>query len=93
VSKLILFDFDCAAHGRFEELVKPDVMQAPCPVCVQNAPRQISAPRIDHYRMALSDSASPESIAKFDRMHRERKAKEDKAEAAHGDYGHAAGAD
>ena len=93
MSKLILFDFECAEHGLFEDLVKPDIFQAPCPVCSRNAPRQISAPRIDHYHMAMSASASPESIAKFDRMHRERKAKEDRAEAEHGDYGPAAGAD
>lgn len=89
----MLFDFECAEHGRFEDLVKPDCRSAPCPVCGQNAPRQISAPRIDHYHMALSDSASPESVRKFERMHRERKAKEDRSDAEHGDYGHAAGAD
>jgi hypothetical protein len=95
VSKLILFDFECAEHGLFEDLVHPHIYEAPCPKCNRNAQRQISAPRIDHYHMALSPSASPESIAKFDRMHRERQEKETRSEAEHGDYqyGPAAGAD
>lgn len=95
MSKLTLYDFECSTHGLFEDLVKPDVFQAPCPKCNRNAPRQIAAPRIGHLQMALSDSASPESIAKFDRAHRQQKAKEQKAEREHGEgeYGPRPGAD
>jgi hypothetical protein len=41
--------------------------------------------------MALSASASPESIAKFDRAHRQQKAKEERAYSNHRDYGVAPG--
>jgi hypothetical protein len=92
MSKLIMFDFECPAHGRFEDLVYPDVRQALCPRCGLTAPRQLSAFRINHMAMAVSNSASPESIAKFDRAHRQQKAKEEKSYAEHGDYGPVAGA-
>lgn len=91
MSKLILFDFECPVHGLFEELVQPDVMLAPCPQCSLHGTRQLSAPRIGHMQMAMSASASPESIAKFDRAHRQQKAKEEKSYAEHGDYGRPAG--
>lgn len=93
MSKLILFDFDCPTHGLFEELVHPHVHEAPCPRCQTNARRQISPVRIDRLGLAMSGTASPESIRYFDKVHRERKAIEDRNYAEHGDYGHAAGAD
>jgi hypothetical protein len=87
MSKLIFFDFECPEHGRFEDLVHPGTDQAPCPKCSLNAPRQLSTFRINHMAMAVSASASPESIAKFERAHRQQKAKEERCEAEHGDYG------
>lgn len=93
MSKLILFDFECREHGRFEDLVNPQETATPCPQCGLAAPRQLSAPRIGHMQMATSASASPESIAKWDRAHRQQKAKEEKCEREHGDYGRPAGAD
>lgn len=93
MSKLILFDFDCPTHGLFEELVYPHVHEAPCPRCQTNARRQISPVRIDKLSLALTSNPSPESLAYFDKVHRERKAIEDRAYERHGDYGHAAGAD
>lgn len=95
MSKLIIFDFKCQTHGLFEHMVEPHVREARCPTCNLLAPRQISAPRIGHLQMALSASASPESISKFDRAHRQQKAKEQKAEREHGEgeYGPRPGAD
>jgi hypothetical protein len=95
MSKLMMFDFECPTHGRFEDLVYPDVRQAPCPRCCLNASRQLSAPRINHMAMAASDSASPESILKFERAHKQQKAKEERSEREHGpmQYGPAPGAD
>jgi putative FmdB family regulatory protein len=94
VSKLILFDFTCSACDlTFEDLVKPSKRSAPCPKCKAPAKRQISTPRIDRSAIALTNGASPESIAHFDRLHRERRAIEDRKYAEHGDYGSAAGAD
>lgn len=92
MSKLILFDFECPKHGYFEEMVYSHIHETPCPQCGLNASRQLSAPRIGHMTMATSASASPESIIKFDRAHRQQKAKEDKCYAEHGDYGRPAGA-
>ena len=42
-------------------------------------------------RLAMGDSASPEAIDRFERMHKQQKAKEDKTYAEHGDYGPAPG--
>ena len=94
MSKLTFFDFVCSecAH-KFEEMVQPDIQQAPCPQCGQNAVRQISTPRIDRSAIALTAGASPESLAHFDRLHREKRAIEEKRKADHGDYGRSAGAD
>lgn len=91
----MLFDFECPEHGLFEDLVNPDIRQAPCPRCGLTASRQLSAARIDHMKMAVSSSASPESIIKFDRAHRQQKAKEERCEREHGpmEYGAAPGAD
>lgn len=91
MSKLILFDFECQKHGYFEDMVHSHVYETPCPVCGLNASRQLSAPRIGHMQMAASDSASPESIRKFERAHRQQKAKEEKCYEEHGDYGRPAG--
>lgn len=93
MSKLILFDFECPSHGTFEELVNSQETETPCPECGLNAKRQLSAPRIGHMQMATSASASPESVAKWERAHRQQKAKEERSEREHGDYGKPAGAD
>jgi|SRR5579872_6053275 len=93
MSKLILFDFECPVHGSFEELVKSDVRQLPCPHCKAPASRQISPVKIDKVGMALQDGASPTSIDYFERIHKQRKTIEDRNYARHGDYGVAAGGD
>jgi hypothetical protein len=91
--KLILFDFECPKHGLFEELVKSDVKQIPCPRCKRTSIRQISAVRIDKTSMALQDGASPTSVDYFERVHRERRVIEDRHFRDNGDYGPAAGSD
>jgi putative FmdB family regulatory protein len=89
-----LYDFECSSCGaQFEELVDADLKIQPCDKCGGWADRLVPAPRIDRSSIALSASASPESIAHFDRVHRERKAIEEKSMADHGDYGKAAGSD
>ena len=94
MSKLILFDFKCTKCARaFEELVKPGDYWAPCPECGGNAQRQLCAPTIDYKSLALSEGATPTSIAKFDRVHQQRKRIEDRTFANHGDYGKAPGSD
>lgn len=93
MSKLIFFDFECpCCNTQFEELAK-DGWQILCPSCNSDAKRMISPVRINKLDMAMSGSASPESLNYFDKVHRERKAIEDKKYHEHGDYGSAAGAD
>lgn len=89
----MFFDFECPTHGTFEEMVRPPAVEFPCPHCGLNASRVPSTFRIDHLRMAMSNSASPESIDKFERAHRQQKEKEAKCEANNGDYGPRPGAD
>lgn len=91
--KLILFDFECPEHGVFEDLVKSSVRSVPCPQCKAPASRIISPVRIDRLGMATSDGATPTSIDYFEKVHRERKAIEEKTFAEHGDYGNHAGGD
>lgn len=91
--KLFMLDFECqrCAHA-FEDLLPHDTRETACPKCGYTATRQISPVRIDRSAIALTKGASPESIAHFDRIHRERKAKEERALERHGDYGTTAGA-
>lgn len=93
MSKLILYDFECPHCGVFEDLVKSSEHSVPCPKCHAPAKRLISPARINLLAMALSDSASPEAISHFEKVHRQRKAIEDRAFQEHGDYGTAAGGD
>lgn len=92
MSKLILFDFQCKKCERlFEDMAKPGEYWRQCPDCGGNAQRQLSAPRINHSAMALSDSASPASIDYFERSHKQQRAKEERSFARNGDYGKAPG--
>lgn len=94
MSKLILFDFRCTkCEHVFEELVKPGEYWTQCPRCGSNAQRQMSTPRIDRTRIALTNNASPESIAHFERIHKQRTEKENRTFKEHGDYGKPAGGD
>lgn len=87
-----IYDFECPRGHTFEEYVTLEVRQWLCE-CGCLATRLMPAPRIDRSHIALSASASPESIAHFDRVHRERRAIEEKSLANHGDYGKSAGSD
>lgn len=92
--KLMFFDFKCRdCEHVFEGFVDSACRTTSCPLCSATADRQISPVRIDRSAIALTKGASPESIAHFDRVHRERKAIEEKRYATHGDYGHGAGSD
>jgi len=93
MSKLIYFDFQCQACATvFEELVKPDQHRHECK-CGGNAERLIATPRIDLLGMAMSESASPASVRKFDRLHQQQRAKEERCFERNGDYGTRPGAD
>jgi hypothetical protein len=91
--KLIMFDWLCPVHGEFEELAKSDTKSLPCPQCSRTSNRQISAVRIDKSAMAFQEGASPTAIDHFERVHRERRAIEERTYKEHGDYGNHAGGD
>lgn len=92
---LMFYDFHCTDCDLvFEEFTNTKTFSVECPECKATARRILSAVRIDKSRIACSgDSASPESIRHFDRVHKQRKAIEDKTFREHGDYGKAPGSD
>lgn len=91
---LMFYDFHCTACNlTFEDFVNTENHSTECPECKATAQRILSAVRIDRTRIATTANASPESIKHFDRIHRQRKAIEDKTFKEHGDYGKAAGSD
>lgn len=92
---MILFDFKCSGCNHvFEELVKSDTRQIPCPECAATAYRAIvKPPRIDRFGIGAQRNASPESIDYFERVHKQQTRIEEAYEQEHGDYGPAPGAD
>jgi len=91
---LMYFDFHCTDCNRtFEDFVPTSSEHTLCPSCSGIAERILSAVRIDRTRIATTASASPESIAHFDRIHQQRKAIEEKTMREHGDYGKTPGGD
>lgn len=92
---LMFFDFSCTNCNLITEaFVNTSKKRIECPECQGIAKRILSAVRIDKSRIACSgDSASPESIRHFDRVHKQRKAIEERNMREHGDYGKAPGSD
>ena len=87
-----MFDFRCCWGHVTEELTPADTVSIQCPKCGLAAAKVLlSPPKVSWLNLGSQRHASPEAIAKFDKMHRARKAKEDKAYADHGDYGPEAG--
>jgi len=93
LTKLMFFDFTCSGcSAQFEDMIDCSEKSTSCPECGATANRQVSPVRIDRTAIAMTKGASPESIAHFDRIHRQRRAIEDKAFERNGDYGRASGA-
>lgn len=92
---MIIHDFRCNDCGQAEEhFVKSDVVTETCSECGGESRRVILQAAKPHWlSLAQGDSASPEAIDKFERMHKQQKEKEDKTYADHGDYGTAPGGD
>lgn len=89
----MFYDFHCTDCGRiFEGFESTETHDIPCQ-CSGTARRILSAVRIDRTRIATTGSASPESIAHFDRIHRQRKIIEERNLANHGDVGKMPGSD
>jgi len=91
---LMFYDFHCTDCNATHEFFCPTTeLEHECPECSGIARRILSAVRIDRTRIATTGSASPESIAHFDRIHQQRKAIEERNMREHGDYGKAPGSD
>lgn len=90
-----LFDFECSKCGSVKEhFVYGSVQEVECVACGATAKKVFLVAAKPHWAaLAQGDSASPEAIARFDRVHKQQKAKEDKAYREHGDYGPRPGAD
>ena len=88
----MLYDFVCPTGHEFEEFVYSNEREAKCE-CGLIGQRQMPTPRIDKYGMSLRVGATPTSIDYFDKVHRQQKVIEERAEREHGDYGVAPGGD
>jgi hypothetical protein len=90
---MILHDYRCEeCNGVEEHFVQRDKLLDICNECGGVSHRVIlTAAKPAWLRLAQGDSASPEAINRFERMHKKQKAKEDRAYAEHGDYGTAPG--
>jgi putative FmdB family regulatory protein len=94
MSKLLLFDFECQhCTYVFDDMVKPNIHEAPCPKCGHNATRLVSTPRIDP-RLGLDAAGFPTMGDRWAKVREQRKAVEERRERDHGpDSWGASGAD
>lgn len=88
-----LFDFVCQDGHRTEELVSADTEAVLCRCGLEARKVFLSPPKISWLALGAQKHASPEAIARFDKLHQQRKAKEERCYRDNGDYGPAAGAD
>jgi len=83
-----IHDFRCPAGHVHDALVKIEEDCRECPECGNLAERVfLKGPKLNYLAMGAQENVSPEFQKKFDKMHSEQKAKEEKSLEAHGDYG------
>lgn len=89
---MILQDFRCPEGHVTEHRVTSDTLSMPCD-CGATAQRVfLTAPKLDYGHMAQGESAPTTAIDKFEKMHKQQRAKEERHFARNGDYGPAPGA-
>lgn len=81
MSKLILYDWRCPTHGRFERLAKSSEQSIECDECGQASVRLISAPRI---ALSGTDPDFPRAYAKWDKTRKQKETQDKKFYADHG---------
>ena len=81
MSKLILYDWRCPTHGRFERLAKSSVKLTTCPECDQASVRLISAPRI---ALSGTDPDFPRAYAKWEKTRKQKEVQDKKCYDNHG---------
>lgn len=84
-----LHDFRCTECNHVHEaLVNWKVKRRDCPKCGNEAHRVfLKLAQINYLEMGVQKHVSPEIIDRWDKMHRDQKAKEEKSLKEHGDYG------
>lgn len=77
-----IYEFTCTAcEHEHEELVKVGTQTCACSACGATSHKVIrTAPQIDWGRMGAQKNVSPEFIDRFERVHKEQRAKEEKLE-------------
>lgn len=89
------YNYTCPNCGHQEDIFckVSERLEQTCGECSAPTSQVVRvAPRPHWTSLAMGDSASPEAIKMFDKMRRERRAKEEKTFREHGDYGRAPGA-
>lgn len=87
-----LYDYRCPARHVHEARENSDTRSRQCPECDATAVRVILvAAKLDYGSMAMGESAGTTAIDRFERQHKEQRAKEEKSLREHGDYGRAPG--
>lgn len=83
-----IHDYRCEAGHVHEALVKWDEDSHECPECGQTAKRVfLKLAGLNYLAMGTQKHVSPEFQDRFDKLHRDQKAKEEKSLKEHGDYG------
>jgi hypothetical protein len=83
-----IHDFRCPAGHVHDAIVHWKTQTRECPECGNLAERVfLKTPTLNYLAMGAQENVSPEFQAKFDKMHKEQKAKEEKSLEDHGDYG------
>lgn len=84
MAKYMFFDFRCVdCEQKFDDLVKPDVQQAPCPNCSGIGKRLVSAPRLDP-KMGLDPEGNPTMGDRWAKIRKQRALIEKKHYKEHG---------
>ncbi len=91
---MILHDFRCDSCGHVEEhFVPKETVLVPCTECGVGLSYRVilSAAKLHWAALAQGKYAGTTAIDRFERVHAQQKAKEEKSWKEHGDYGPAPG--
>lgn len=87
------YSFKCHTCGHYHDAFVKRGTRPHCPDCNGETKQVIRyAPKLDYLGMGAQKNAGPEFIDRFEKMHKDRKAHEDRKDRDHGDYGTMAGA-
>jgi hypothetical protein len=84
----ILFDFQCPRGHVSEHFVSSGTEGVDCPECGDPARKvYLQPPRLDWMGIALTESAGPEFIDRWERLHARETRRQERILREHGDYG------